>query len=194
MLQIPPIPSWDSLHPLIIHFPIVLLLLAPIFVLVSALLPLPRGRPYMLVAISLLLGGTGSLFVAKLTGQAAAQSMQGSIEAKPALLLHQDLAAETLLVFVVLCVILLGMLVVARVLGEEESKLSSTYLPLAFLALYAVGVLLLVNTAHAGGQLTHGPAFRSGVVALETSPGSDEEPQVPNELLPAEDSAGLRSK
>ena len=38
MLQFPAIPSWDALHPLIIHFPIALLLIAPIFIIVGAVL------------------------------------------------------------------------------------------------------------------------------------------------------------
>jgi len=43
MLHFPPIPNWDALHPLIIHFPIALLLIAPIFVVVGAALTPPRG-------------------------------------------------------------------------------------------------------------------------------------------------------
>ena len=37
MIQTPPIPSWDGLHPLIIDFPIALLLVAPLLVLIGAL-------------------------------------------------------------------------------------------------------------------------------------------------------------
>ena len=38
MLQFPPFPLWDSLHPLIIHFPIALLLVCPLFILIGAFL------------------------------------------------------------------------------------------------------------------------------------------------------------
>ncbi len=31
----PPFPSWDGLHPLIVHFPIALLLVAPLFVVLG---------------------------------------------------------------------------------------------------------------------------------------------------------------
>jgi uncharacterized membrane protein len=36
MTQLPMIPSWDGLHPLMIHFPIVLFLWAPVFLLFAA--------------------------------------------------------------------------------------------------------------------------------------------------------------
>ena len=51
MIQMPPIPSWDGLHPLIIHFPIALLLVAPLLVLIGALLKPEKGRPVLYVAL-----------------------------------------------------------------------------------------------------------------------------------------------
>ena len=51
MIEFPPIPSWDGLHPLIIHFPIVLLLVAPVLVLIGALLAPEKGRPLLLSLI-----------------------------------------------------------------------------------------------------------------------------------------------
>ena len=56
MLQFPAIPSWDALHPLIIHFPIALLLIAPIFIrVVGAALTPAKGRSYLIAAMVLLL-------------------------------------------------------------------------------------------------------------------------------------------
>ena len=50
MLTLPPIPTWHAIHPLIIHFPIVLLLIAPLFIVIgvtmeaSAQLPVSARR------------------------------------------------------------------------------------------------------------------------------------------------------
>ena len=41
MPQLPMIPGWDGIHPLLIHFPLTLFFLAPVFVLFAAS-PRPR--------------------------------------------------------------------------------------------------------------------------------------------------------
>ena len=176
MLQLPPIPSWDSIHPAIVHFPIALLLLSPLFILISAILPPSKGRPYMTVALVITLLGTISLFVAASSGEAAAELAERGGKVDAVLAAHEDLASETRIVFAGLSAILLGMLVVPRLLHREENRLSSTLMPIAFLALYSVGVLFLLNTAHAGGRLVH----EFGVHAMTNDPGArPSAPEVP---------------
>ena len=155
MPQFPPMPNWDALHPLIIHFPIALLLLSPLFVAISAALSPPRGRPYLIAAILVLLLGTASLFVATSTGKAAAQLAERGDPVNLVLETHETLASEAVIVFSVLSVILLGMFLLPRILRRRETRLFSTILPLTFLAFYSVGIVFLVNTAHAGGRLVH---------------------------------------
>jgi uncharacterized membrane protein len=155
MLHLPPLPTWDSLHPLIIHFPIVLLLLSPLFILISAVLAPPKGKPYLIAALLILALGTGSLFIAGSTGHAASELAERGGEVDKILETHEDLASETQIVFAGLSVILLGMFLVPRILHRQEDRLFSTFAPVAFLALYSVGALFLVNTAHAGGRLVH---------------------------------------
>jgi|KBSMisStandDraft_5_1062788.scaffolds.fasta_scaffold21081_5 uncharacterized membrane protein len=155
MLQIPPLPTWDSLHPLIIHFPVVLLLLSPLFILISLVLAPPKGKPYMIAALLVLILGTGSLFIAGSTGHAASELAERGGAVDKVLEMHEDLASKTQIVFAGLSVILLGMFLAPRILHRQEDRLLSSLLPAAFLALYSVGVLFLVNTAHAGGRLVH---------------------------------------
>lgn len=155
MLQIPPIPAWDSLHVLIIHFPVALLLLSPLFIVIGAVLAPPKGRPYMMAALITLLLGTASLFLAVATGSAAAELAERGGAVDAVLKAHEELAEETEIVFAGLSAILLGMLTIPRLLGRGESRLFSSFLPSAFLALYTVGALFLINTAHAGGRLVH---------------------------------------
>lgn len=155
MQQFPPMPAWDALHPLIIHFPIVLLLVSPLFITISAALPPPKGRPFMMTAIFLLLLGTASLFIAMSTGKAAAKVVErgGTIDA--VLETHQNFASETLIVFSELSIILLGIFLLPRILRQRETRLFSTVLPLTFLAFYFGGIVFLVNTAHTGSRMVH---------------------------------------
>lgn len=168
MLQIPPLPSWDSLHPLIIHFPIVLLLLCPLFILISAALPPPKSRPYMVAALLVLLLGTASLFVSVSTGRAAGVLAERGGTVDAVLETHQELASETRILFSGLSVILLGVFTFPQILRRQQTRLFSTLLPLAFLALYSVGIVFLANTAHAGGRLVH----EFGVHAMIPTTGS----------------------
>lgn len=168
MIPFPPIPSWDALHPLVIHFPIALLLVAPLFIIAGAVMQPGRARAYHLAGLALMLLGTAAVFVAVGTGEAAgelAERMQG---VKPVLEAHETLAERTRVVFTVLSVIFTALLFVPRWLKHSDSRLVSTTLPLAFLVFYSAGMLLLVNTAHNGGRLVH----EYGVRALVSSPAS----------------------
>ena len=137
MLQIPPFPTWDSLHPMIIHFPIVLLLLSPLFVFVGAVMPPSRGKPYMVSGLFILLLGTATLFIATSTGRAAADLAQRGWTFDAVLEMHEELGSETRILFAGLSAILLGMFFAPKVLRREENRIFSTFLPMAFLALYS---------------------------------------------------------
>lgn len=155
MLQIPFLPSWDSLHPLVIHFPIVLLLISPLFLIAGAILRPTTGGPYRLISLLLLLFGTGSLFLAMASGEAAGELAERGGAVNAVLEHHEALAEKTRVIFSGLTVILAAILFLPRLLRRAETRIFSTALPLCFLLLYAVGLLFLVNTAHAGGRLVH---------------------------------------
>ncbi|MGA9964051.1 MAG: DUF2231 domain-containing protein [Terriglobales bacterium] len=177
MLQFPAIPSWDALHPLIIHFPIALLLVAPIFIVVGAVLTPAKGRSYLIAAMVLLLVGTAAVFVAVETGEAAGKLAERTPGMEQVLETHESLAEGTLAVFSVLSVIFLALLAVPWLLNRADTRLTTTILPLAFLVLYSAGALLLVNTAHNGGRLVH----EFGVRAMVTSAPADAKATPPTE-------------
>jgi uncharacterized membrane protein len=183
MFQFPPIPSWDALHPLIIHFPIALLLIAPLFIIVGAVMHPAKGRAYHLAGLALMCLGTVAVFVAVATGEAAGEVSERIAGVKQVLDTHETLAERTRIVFSVLSVIFTAVLFVPRLLKHVESRLVTTTLPLAFLVLYCAGVLLLVNTAHNGGRLVHefgvravvsSPAPQNGLPAAELRRGGED--------------------
>ena len=155
MLQFPPLPSWDAMHPLIIHFPIVLLLLSPVFILIAAVLRPPKNRPYMTAALITLLLGTISLFLAASSGEEAAELADRAGGVNSVLAAHEALASTCEFVFAAYAAIFAGVYVWPYLRRREQTRLTSTVAPLVFLALYSVGLIYLVNTAHAGGRLVH---------------------------------------
>lgn len=155
MLHPPTIPSWDGLHPLIIHFPIALLLIVPVFIGVGAVLTPTKGRSSLIAAMVLLLAGTAATFIAVETGEAAGRLAERAPAMEQVLENHEALAERTRAVFSVLSVIFVALLAIPWLVKRADTRLTTTILPLAFLVLYSVGILLLVNTAHNGGRLVH---------------------------------------
>jgi uncharacterized membrane protein len=155
MFHLPPIPTWDGLHPLIIHFPIALLFVAPVFIVIGALIPARKGRSLLYSALLLMALGTISIFFAIGTGEAAGKLADRTPEINTALEHHENLAENTRLTFSILTVVFAGVLIFPAIRHREQGRIASTVLPLAFLVIYGGGMLLLANTADQGGRMVH---------------------------------------
>lgn len=155
MFHLPPVPGWDGLHPLIIHFPIALLFVAPVFVLLGAALGPRRGRPMLYSALLLMVLGAASTFLAVETGEAAGKIAERSPEINAMLEQHESLAERTRLTFSLLAVVFAGILLAPVISHRGPSRIVFTVLTLAFLIAYGAGMLLLANTADHGGRLVH---------------------------------------
>ncbi len=167
MIEFPPIPSWDGLHPLIIHFPVGLLLVVPVFIILS-LVSKRSGRAYAMAALVLMLLGTAAVFVAVSTGEAAGQLAERTPEINRVLTHHEELAETTRVVFSVLTAAFALILFGPKLLKRELGRVPPAVLTLIFLVLYLAGALVLSNTAHNGGMLVHG----YGVRALVDTPAA----------------------
>ncbi len=155
MLNLPQVPSWDGLHPLIVHFPIALLFVAPLFVILGILIGPPKGRPYLVSALILMALGTGSILLAVETGEAASHIVSSTSTVRTVLRQHQDLAETTEILFVLLTLVLAALLYVPKLLRRELGSQVNVALLVVYLLLYTTGALFLVNTAHRGARLVH---------------------------------------
>ncbi len=155
MLELPPIPAWDSLHPLIVHMPIGLLLVVQIFILLGAVISTLRGRPFLLAGLILMVLGTASTYVAVETGEAAGKLVERTPAINAVLQHHEQLAERTRLVFSILTVVFAAVLVAPRALHRDWTRAFSPIAPLVFLVFYLAGTIVLVNTGHNGGRLVH---------------------------------------
>lgn len=176
MFQLPPVPSWDGLHPLIIHFPIGLLLVAPVLVIIGAFMNPKKGRTMLLAALVLMLLGTISIFIALETGEAAAELADRTPQINAILQAHESLAEKTRIVFSALTVAFAAILFVPTLLKREVNRASHMVLSLVFVVLYGFGAGLLANTAHQGGRLVHEFGVKAMVAPTQGSPSATASP------------------
>ena len=173
MTYFPTLPNWNGLHPLIVHFPIALLLVAPLFIVMGAVLSPQKGRAFLNSALIMMVIGTLALFLATETGEAAGRIAGGAPQTEQVLEQHEELAETTQVLFAALTVAFAALLFVPGIARRQISRTFSTALLAAFLILYSTGVLFLSNTAHQGGRLVHELGVKAKVTpTIVPAPGS----------------------
>ena len=150
----PPLPTWYGLHPLVVHFPIALLLTAPVLV-VLAILFRNEHRSCAVAALTIMILGCVSAFVAAASGEAAGQVADRSEDINRVMAEHEKLAETVCVVFSILTVTFAGLTFLPVLLKKELSSRLRTIATSMFLAVYFAAGLLVVNTGHLGGRLVH---------------------------------------
>jgi uncharacterized membrane protein len=147
--------DWNGLHPLIVHFAIILLLVAPFLVIVGVGFSAAKRRLFLGSALTLMVLGTAMTYVAVATGELAMKAVATAPALSGLLEEHRSLAKTTTELFSVLTLVFAALLFAQRLLGRELDSWVSTALFAAFLIFYGTGAVLLVNTALKGGHLAH---------------------------------------
>ena len=166
MYSIPSLPPWNAFHPLMVHFPISFLLIAPFFLMLGIFLPRARAKQIVLMAFVLVFVGTISLFFAVATGEKTADQITKTPEIQSVLHEHEELAETAEVVFVTLTLLFTMLLFGPKPLTRDFTIRGFRIALLLFLLVYAAGALILVNTASAGSRLVH----EFGVTATNTAP------------------------
>lgn len=164
--MLPPIPSWDGLHPIIVHFPIALLLVAPILIVLGLIFQ-KHGKAFMVSAFVLMLIGTIAAFIAVSTGEAAGELAERMPNVEAVLENHEELAETTRNIFAALTVVFGAIVFVPMIFKKDLGRKIMIPVSLAFLLFYSAGTVVLMNAAHEGGRLVH----EFGVRAMTTTNG-----------------------
>lgn len=176
-MYLPPVPTWDGLHPLIIHFPIGLLMVAPVFIALGTALQPKRSQSMLIAALILMVLGTVSVFIAVETGEAAGKLAERTPQINAVLERHESLAETTRVVFSILTTLFAALLILPRLLKYEISRRIHIAASLIFLFVYGSAVVVLVNTAHQGGMLVHQYGVRALVAPDPNAPAPVAEPR-----------------
>ncbi len=164
MALMPPIPPQEGLHPLIVHFPIGLLLTVPLFIIAAALWK-SKTREVFLGATALVVLGTLGAFAATMTGEWGEGAAKGIPGADAILDRHESLGETARNAFVGASV---AMLVLSAVVWRKHDKLKGVVRVLGavvILALYAVPCVVLAKAAHEGARLVHEAGVRAPLTA-----------------------------
>ena len=140
----------NPLHPAVVHFPIVLLLLGAFVALVMAFVP--RGRWPGLSAACFLLGAAGAV-VAVQTGEEDGESAHKLWGGKSVLKHHEDWAEATQVAAIAAAVLSLG------VLFTQRWPFAARSLAIATAVAGLVSAWCVIETGHYGGQLVYRYGF-----------------------------------
>ncbi|GAB4136588.1 DUF2231 domain-containing protein [Thermopirellula anaerolimosa] len=148
-------PPPEGYHVLLIHFPIALLLVAPLFILLGALVA-ARWQGFAVVAALLMILGTAGTWVAVSTGETARDVIEeASDDALDVLEHHEELGELTRNVYTGLTAAYVIFVFLTLVWSPISKAAIRIPLGLIFVALSAAGALYLAGTAHLGGRLVH---------------------------------------
>src|SRR6516225_7438257 len=138
MLQLPMFPGWNGIHPLLIHFPLTLFFLAPVFALLAAFTRAATRRAFLITTLMLMLFGTVSTYVAFEAGEAAVS--EGFREEALAIVeRHRELAELTRSSFTVATLLFALSLALCTFLHVRARKLTGV-LPLGAAVFYVLGL------------------------------------------------------
>jgi len=154
MFGLPPIPSWDGLHPLVIHFPIALMFVAPILVILAVVVRKHAGG-LLLGASGLMIISAVSAIVAVSTGEAASGLAEKVPGAGAILDNHEKLGEQARTLTVLLALAMCAG--TAGYIFKADKAPGKLWLGLAGLYLvgHAFGAIVIAKAGHEGGRLVH---------------------------------------
>lgn len=150
----PPLPPSDGLHPLVVHFPIALLLSVPVFI-VAAMAWKSQSKGMLLAALMLAAMGTVFAALAVTTGEATERHAEAIPAAKSTLERHEDLAELARNLSIGFTAVLAAATVVYVSRAERTSRRVRLIGGCVLLLLALGPAVVIANAAHEGGRLVH---------------------------------------
>jgi uncharacterized membrane protein len=158
----PALPPWDGMHPLMVQFPLALLLAAPLLVLVS-LVARQTWRPWAVAGLMVMALGTLAIWFAAGTGHAAGQLVEKSPALQQAISRHEAIAMAARGLFTGLTLLYAAIVLVPLWRRWRLPDSFTMTVHVLFLALYVACTGVLAQAANAGGHLVHEYGVRAMV-------------------------------
>ncbi len=152
MLEFIKLPGWEGLHPLLVHFPIGLLVILPLLLLLSIVIK-EQNKCFTNASLIILIVGTIGAMLSVATGLAAMEVAKITEEAKEILNKHESLAAICRNLYMSLTVFYAIFVYYANKNIMKPSL--KTALQIIFIVYSLLGIWFLINTGHYGARLVH---------------------------------------
>ena len=161
-MSFPIIPSWEGIHPALVQFPIVLLLVAPVLLIVS-LFARRAWRTWAGASLLLMMLGAFATWLAVASGHAGGQLVVKTPELEQAIARHEAFGIMTRNMFTLLAVVYALVMLAPAMIKQQLPAAARISLHALFLVVYLGFTLLIGNTAMRGGQLVHDLGVRAMV-------------------------------
>jgi uncharacterized membrane protein len=176
MNLLPPMPSWDAAHPIVIHLPLGLAMVAPVFLAMAALAPERWRRGLGLSCMVLVAAMAIGSVVAVWSGETAEEPIDGILSAPATEVLerHEELGAWTRNAMIGFAVVYAGVLwgsawCMRKGRGKWRLALHGAS------GLFLLGVMaLMFNAAHLGGRLVHEFGVHAPMARYQGDASNDE--------------------
>lgn len=152
MLEIIKIPSWEGLHPFLVHFPIGLLVVLPLLLILSIVIK-EQHKCFTNASLIILIIGTIGTMLSVATGLAAMDVAKITEEAKEVLDKHEALAAISRNLYMSFTVFY-AIFVYYTNKNIMKPSLKTT-IQIIFIIYSLLGIWFLINTGHYGARLVH---------------------------------------
>jgi len=150
----PPLPTWETAHPIVVHLPLGILAVVPVLALWAMFAGANRRTVACAVLIVLIAGAAGAALAAA-SGKAAMEVADVPGGAGKILDRHEDLgilARNSVLALTLAYAILT---ITALILRDRLKRILWIIAHLVWLTGFAAALLVLVNAGHLGGRLVH---------------------------------------
>ncbi len=152
MFSLPTPPPFEGMHPLVVHLPIGVLVLLPLFIILAIVFK-QNAKNFAITTTLLAWIGTIGAIVAVITGLEAYELAPRSAEINVVLLKHMELAELTRNLFILFTVFYT---VFTYFLFKDKVKPSLAFIiQVLFLIFVSICILGLINAGHLGAELVH---------------------------------------
>lgn len=182
MALIPPLPTWDTAHPIVVHFPIGLLAIAPVFIVLSMLWG-SRHREMLTSALVLVLLGTAGAMLATATGEAGERWAKGVPGVDKLVHEHEEAGELARNLFIGVTAVMLIACAVAWMRSKPMALGARWLMGAILLGVYTYPALALMEAGHLGGRLVHDHKVTVPLTAARAA--ADANPRAPGATPPA---------